>query len=199
MKLKYVGPKPHISQHGIVFDNNKEDKYIYLSIVVQLLNALNHEYYEDRVYVYEADTSRVDDSTLLHDLTKYCPEIDSLVDKRTHNVEDELQDNISRAHDSNALSPEESEVLTKNIEIMHDYIIQRSINKSVYYCAIAALAKLLKKDNIDHIIAPMYQNFVHVFHSVQGVLEKEKFPIDTNIDIYKENDKLLVKLQIINT
>jgi len=199
MKLKYVGPKPHISQHGIAFDKNKEDKYIYLSIVVQLLNALNHEYYEDRVYVYQTDTSRVDDSTLLHDLKRYCPEIESLVDKRAHNVEDELQDNIDRAHNSNALSKEESEVLTKNIEIMHDYIIQRSINKSVYYCAIGALAKLLKKDNIDHIIAPMYQNFVHIFHSVQGVLEKDKFHIDTNIDIYKENEQLLVKLQVINT
>jgi len=199
MELKYVGPKPHISQHGIAFDKNKEDKYVYLSIVVQLLNALNHEYFEDRVYVYEADTSRVDDSTLLQDLKKYCPEIESLVDKRKHNVEDELQENIDRAHESNALTPEESEVLTKNIKIMHDYIIQRSINKSVYYCAIGALAKLLKKDNIDHIITPMYQNFVHILHSVQGVLQKERFPIDTKLDIYKENEELLVKLQVINT
>ena len=199
MTLKYVGPKPNISQHGISFDNNKEDKYVYLSIVLQLLNALNHEYYEDRVYFYDTNTSRVDDSTLLHDLKKYCPEIESIVDKRSHNVEDELQENIDRARKSSALSKEESEVLTKNIEIMHDYLIQRSINKSVYYCAITALADLLKKDNIDHIIAPMYQNFVHVFHSVQGVLQKDKFPIDTDLDIYREDSQLLVKLQVINT
>ena len=199
MILKYVGPKPNISHHGISFDNNKEDKYVYLSIVVQLLNALDHEYYEDRVYVYNADTSKVDDAILLHDLSKYCPEMKSLVNKQTHNVEDELQENIDRAHDSSSLTKEESEVLTKNIEIMHDYVIQRSINKSVYYCAINALAKLLKKDNIDHIIAPMYQNFVHVLHSVQGVLLKEKFPVDTSIDIYKEEERLLVKLQVINT
>lgn len=43
----------------------------------------------------------------------------------------------------------------------------------------------------------MYPKFVHVLHSVQGVLKKEKFPIDTKIDIYKENDKLLAKLQVI--
>ena len=199
MTLKYVGPKPIISQHGISFNNNKEDKYVYLAIVVQLLYALDHEYYEDRVYVYNADTSKVDDSTLLHDLKKYCPEMESLVDKQTHNVEDELQENIDRASESHSLTKEDSEVLTKNIEIMHDYVIQRSINKSVYYSAIKALAKLLKKDNIDHIIAPMYQNFVHVLHSVQGVLLKEKFPVDTKIDIYREEGKLLVKLQVINT
>ena len=80
---------------------------------------------------------------------------------------------------------------------MHDYIIQRSINKSVYYCAINALAKLLKQDHIDHIITPMYQKFVHVLHSVQGVLKQEKFPIDTKIDIYKEQGQLFVKLQVI--
>lgn len=34
--LKYVGPKPHILHTGIDFDNNKEDKYIYLPIVVEL-------------------------------------------------------------------------------------------------------------------------------------------------------------------
>lgn len=199
MKLEYVGPKPNISHHGISFDNNKEDKYIYLGIVIELLNALNHEYYEDRVYVYNADTSRIDDAILLFDLQKYCPDIETLVDKQTHNIEDELQENIDRAHASSSLTEEEIEVLTKNIEIMHDYIVQRSVNKSVYYCAINALAQLLKKDNIDHIITPMYQNFVHVLHSVQGVLLKEKFPVDTNIDIYREHDKLLAKLQVINT
>ncbi|MDQ7061959.1 MAG: hypothetical protein Q9M43_12925 [Sulfurimonas sp.] len=48
MRLKYVGPKPIISHTGIEFDNNKEDKFAYLNIVIQLLKALNHEYFEDK-------------------------------------------------------------------------------------------------------------------------------------------------------
>ena len=81
---------------------------------------------------------------------------------------------------------------------MHDYVVQRSINKSVYYCAINALAELLKKDQIDHIVTPMFQNFAHVLHSVQGVLNKQQFPIDTKLDIFQKDGELVVKLQVIN-
>jgi len=59
MELKYVGPKPIISHTGIEFDNNKEDKFAYLNIVIQLLKALDHDYFEDKTYVYQADTARV--------------------------------------------------------------------------------------------------------------------------------------------
>ena len=81
---------------------------------------------------------------------------------------------------------------------MHDYLIQRSINKSVYYCAIDALSELLKRDHIDHIIVPMFQKYAHVLHSVQGVLKAQKFPIDTKLEIYQKDGKLLAKLQVIN-
>jgi len=198
MIIKYVGPKPHISHSGIDFDNNKEDKYVYLGIVLQLLKALNHDYFEDKIYVYDTDTIKVNDETLVRDLRRFCPNFDSLIDRESHDVEDEIQENIQRAHENEVLTPEEIQTLTNNINIMHDYLIQRAINKSVYYCAINALAQLLKKDHIDHIIAPMFQKFVHVLHSVQGVLEKDKFPIDTDMTIYQENKQLLVKLQVVN-
>ncbi|MDQ7061961.1 MAG: hypothetical protein Q9M43_12935 [Sulfurimonas sp.] len=81
---------------------------------------------------------------------------------------------------------------------MHDYIIQRSINKSVYYCAVNSLANELEDDKISYIVAPMFQKFAHVLHSVQGVLLQRKLPIDTKLDIYQEDGKLLVKLQVIN-
>ena len=81
---------------------------------------------------------------------------------------------------------------------MKEYIIQRAINKTAYYCAIDALANILKKDHIDYVIAPMFQKFAHVLHSVQGSLRKQKFPIDTKLDIYQENGKLLVKLKVLN-
>lgn len=197
MKLKYAGPKPIISQTGIEFDNNKEDKYVYLNIVVQLLKALNHEYIENRTYTYKADTCLLSDDELYNELKKYCPNINSLMDKESHNVEDEIKHQIQRAHENCILSNDDKEVLEKNIEIMHDYLIQRSVNKSVYYCAVNTLAKLLKEDNIDYIVAPMTEPFLHVFHSLQGSLEHQKSPIDSTIDIYKENGVLLVKLQVI--
>jgi len=44
----------------------------------------------------------------------------------------------------------------------------------------------------------MFQKFAHVLHSVQGVLLRQKFPIDTKLDMYLENGKLLAKLKVIN-
>lgn len=199
MELKYVGPKPIISHTGIEFDNNKEDKYIYLNIVVQLLKALDHDYFDDKTYVYGADTRRLSPSELFSELKKYCPNINSLMEKENHSVEDEIEHQIQRAHENSVLKDADKQTLENNIKIMHDYLVQRSINKTVYYCAVHALADLLKKGHIDHIIVPMYQNFFHVLHSVQGALKTQKFPVETNIDIYKENSQLLVRFQVINT
>jgi len=198
MELKYVGPKPIISYTGIEFDTNKEDKFIYLNIVIQLIKALSHDYFEDKKYIYETDTKRFDSNELWLELSHICPNLNALVDKENHNVEEEIEHNIKRANENRILSPEDKEVLKNNINLMHDYLIQRSINKSVYYCAIDVLASLLKKDHIDHVVTPMFQSFLHVLHSVQGSLIEQKAPLDTKIDIYKKNGKLLVRLQVIN-
>jgi flagellin-specific chaperone FliS len=199
MKLKYVGPKPIISHTGIEFDNNKEDKYVFLNIAVQLLKALDHDYFEDKTYTYEASTQRLSPDELYEELKKLCPNISSLMEKENHNVEDEINHNLQRAQENSVLNEENKTTLQNNINIMHDYIVQRSINKSVYYCVIDLLAELLKKDHIDHVIAPMFQKFAHVFHSIQGSLRKQKFPIDTALDVYEKDGELLVKLQVINT
>jgi hypothetical protein len=198
MKLEYVGPKPIISHTGIEFDNNKEDKFIYLNIVVQLIKALDHKYFENRTYTYTADTQRLTCDELIRELKHICPDLNSMMEKSNHSIEDEIAHNIKRANESLTLTLEDKEVLTKNINMMHNYLVQRSINKSVYYCAVNALTEMVKKDHIDYIIAPMYQKFAHVFHSVQGVLRKEKFPIDSKIEIYQKDSQLFVKLDVIN-
>jgi len=197
MKLKYVGPKPIISHTGIAFDNNKEDKYVYLNIVLQLLIALDHEYIQDKKYTYQTSTARLSEDELMNGLKKYCPNIDSLIDKESHNIEDEIQHHIDRAHNNYVLNDENKETLEKNINIMHDYMVQRAVNKSVYYCAVHSLANLLKQGHVEYIVVPMYQSFTHVLHSVQGLLVKERPPIDTKLDIYQEGDELLVKLYVV--
>ena len=198
MELKYVGPKPIISHSGIDFDNNKEDKFIYLNITLQLLRALDHEYIENKTYTYHVDTDRYSNDELLKNLKHYCPDISAKMEIQNHSIEDEIQHNIDRANENTVLSPESKEALKNNIEMMHDYLVQRSINKTVYYSAIEALTELVKKDNINHIVAPMYQSFTHVLHSVQGVLTKQKFPINSKMEIYQEDGKLLVNLLVEN-
>ena len=198
MELKYVGPKPIISHTGINFDNNKEDKFVYLNIVVQLLKSLNHEYITDKVYTYQSNIDRLSTSELHDELKKFCPNIDILIDDTDHFSHDDMQSDIQRARENQVLTDIDKEILENNIKIMTNYIVQRSINKKVYYCAIDELAELVKSDRIEYIIVPMFQKFAHVLHSVQGSLQKENFPIDTKIDIYEEDGKLLAKLKVVN-
>jgi len=198
MKLKYVGPKPIISHTGIEFDNNKDDKFTYLNIIVQLLKAVDHDYIEDKTYTYQTDSKRLSLDEIIVELKKYCPNLNIMMDERSKIAEEEVEHDIKRATENNFLDHENKLILKNNIKIMKEYIIQRAINKTAYYCAIDALANILKKDHIDYVIAPMFQKFAHVLHSVQGSLRKQKFPIDTKLDVYQENGKLLVKLKVLN-
>ena len=199
MELKYVGPKPIISHTGIEFDNNKEDKFVYLNIVVQLLKSLNHEYVKNKTYTYNTDSSRLSNDEVYEELKKFCPQISALIEKKNHDVQDEIEHNIQRAHENEVLNEDDKTTLENNINIMRDYLIQRSINKSVYYCAIDELAKMVQKEHIDCIIVPMFQTFAHVLRSIQGSLKRQKNPLDSKMDIYQEDGKLLVKLQVLNT
>jgi len=92
MHLKYVGLEPHISQHGISFDINKEDKYVYLHIVIQLLKALNHEYFEDKTYIYSANTNKIDEQKLAYEISKFCPDINTLINAKSHTTKEEIQE-----------------------------------------------------------------------------------------------------------
>lgn len=190
--------KPIISHTGINFDNNKEDKFVYLNIVVQLLKSLNHEYIKDKVYTYQPNMDRLSNDELYDELKKFCPNIKTLINDTDHFAHDGIKEDIQRARENEVITDIDKEILENNIKIMTNYIAQRYINKKVYYCAVNELAELVKKDNIEYIIVPMFQKFAHVLHSVQGSLEKQKFPIDTNLEIYEKDGKLLAKLKVIN-
>ena len=120
------------------------------------------------------------------------------MDDTDHFAHDGIQDDINRARENEILTDVDKEILENNIKIMTSYIAQRSVNKKVYYCAVDELAELVKEDNLEYIIVPMFQKFAHVLHSVQGSLKSQNFPIDTKIDIYEEDGKLLAKLKVVN-
>lgn len=195
--LKYVGPKPLISKTGIDFDQKKEDKFIYISIAAELIMALDHEHILDKNYVCTTGNKALDSDTIIALIRKYNPLIDDEVSSWKQHTEDEIASELERARHNTLLSDEECEVLIKNIELMRPYNIQRSINKSIYYSAIHILTEIIKRGHIDTIIAPMFLNFAHVLHSVQGTLKKLHPPIDSAIDVYEENGHLKTKLTII--
>lgn len=196
--LKYVGPKPLISHTGIEFEIGKEDKYVYINIALQLYKALKHDYFEEKTFTYDANTKPLSNQEIEAEVHKLCINIDEIVEQHKEEVEQEINHQIARAKESHTLSDEDKEVWINNIKMMHDYLLQREVNKTVYYQIVDCLADLVKQEHIDYIIAPMFQKFAHVLHSVQGVLANQKFPIDTKLEFYEKEGKLFTKLQVIN-
>lgn len=196
MVVKYVGPKPLISAHGVSFDLNKEDKFVYLSIVAELIQALDHDYQADQRYTYLAMAKPLGAEKIFEIIADKDKNLLTEIKERQTLVEAELQDELQRAHDNKVLCEEEKEVLIRNIELLRSYQINRAVNKTVYYAGIKAIANEIKQGHIDYINAPMFPKFLHVFHSIQGALSKMHPPIDSAIDIHEHDGHLNVRLNI---
>lgn len=196
--IRYVGPKPLILAGGVEFDHKKEDKYIYLSIAAELIRLLDHDYVEGQRYVSVTGRRPLDPETTFSLIRSYDPELETEISKRVKHTEADIAEEIERAHSNRLLNEEARSILLKNIEMMRDYRIQRTINKTVYYSGVESLVRIIRKGHIDYITAPMFPIFVHIFHSVEGVLAKQRPPIDSEIDIYEDSGHLNVRLTLKN-
>lgn len=194
--LKYVGPKALFSVSGISFDNSKEDKFVYLSILAELIEALDHEYLPDQRYAFETGNKPLDETILLDLIRKRPSNLDEQIEYWAVKTTQEIDDDIKRARNNPILSVEERQVLESNLEILRPYRLQRSINKSIYYAGVKLLASIIKQSDIQYITTPMYPKFLHVLHSVQGALRALHPPVDSAIDIYEEQGHLLIQLKI---
>ena len=195
--LKYVGPKALFSVSGISFDNSKEDKFVYLSILAELIEALDHDYASDQRYVVETGNKPLDENILLDLIRKRPSNLDEQIEYWAEKTTQDIDDDIKRARNNPILSAEERQVLENNLEILRPYRMQRSINKSIYYAGVKLLASIIKQSGIQYITTPMYPKFLHVLHSAQGALRALHPSVDSTIDIYEEQGHLVVQLKIL--
>ncbi len=198
MHIKYVGPKPLISKTGISFDSQYDDRYTYLNIAVQLLQALDNSSFENKTYQYAVNSGRLSDSDIVDGLKKYCSDLEQAIQEGIEAEKKMIDDELKRAKENKSISTAEREALLKNIQMMEDYRLQYATNEKLYSCAVKRLAAQVKQDHIDYVIVPMFQRFAAVLHSVQDELAKQKFPIDTRMDIYEEGGKLMAKMEVKN-
>lgn len=198
MQIKYVGPKPLISKTGISFDSQYDDRYTYLNITVQLLKALDHEYFDNRTYQYAVDSGRLQDSDIVEGLKKYCGDLEKAVQEGLQTEQQTIDNELKRAKANKSVSEPEREALIKNIRMMESYRLQYATNSTLYTCAVQRLATQVKQDHIDYVVVPMFQRFAAVLHSIQDELANQKFPIDTKMDIYEEGGKLMAKMEVKN-
>ena len=192
MKFEYVGYRPVISHHGITFKQGKDDKFIYLPYVYEILNALNHEYTTNKNKYSNSinlDNSNID--KLYKVVETYFPDIEKSIEdklkKYKEHLEEERENIISRPH----LSDIEKNIFLSNLDLMKNYRINRAKNKIFYYFVIATIVEIIKEKRIKEIDIPYHNKFWHVLNTIQGVLSSEK--INSNIKAVYLDTKLELK------
>lgn len=194
MQLKYAGPKALVSHTGVSFDAKKKDKYRYLQCAVHLLKALDHDYLEGQSYAFEPRGDLYSDEELHRTVLHYCPEADSEAKRHYERKAEALDREIAEAARHRLLNDEERMVLEKNLRLMRDYRLQRTVNKSLYYSAVHALAVMIVHKRIRFIRTPFGRNCYHVFHTVEGVARQLKLPLSARIDVYQDKETLMMQL-----
>ncbi|MBE0496092.1 MAG: hypothetical protein IBX45_06750 [Campylobacterales bacterium] len=197
MGIKYAGPKVIFSQSGIRFDTHKEDKYVYLNIATQLCEALSHEHTPNHTYAYDATSKRLSDAEIIAHIDTIVEDKEALFQKAQMAAFLYVEHEQEHARTA-CLHTGEVNYATwlANIELMKEYIVQRHFNKQIYYALINTLAKQVLQHRITEINTPMFEKFVHVLHSLQGVLQEGKRAISSHVEFYKKEDTLMVRLCI---
>lgn len=197
MKIQYTGPRPHITHHGITFKDGKEDKYVYLTIATQILQAIDKDFGEQKHYIYDVKTQRLKDEEILNTLMSYEQELEKDVQKEMDSYAQKLAYEVDTIQNRENLSAEEKSAWINNLEIMREYRLQRAVNKICYMHTVGEIAKVINREKIKEIDTPFYEKFWHVLRTIEGVLATQKAPINSKVVIEK-NDKneMVAKLQM---
>ncbi|UFS62795.1 hypothetical protein LOH54_01395 [Sulfurimonas sp. HSL-3221] len=196
MKLTYAGPKPLISHSGIVFDRKKEDKYRYIPFIVSLLLALDHDYTSSQNYTYTPDRKHYSDEELLRIIAAHCQNAKTEAQRRLSDKAAELDEELRRVQSALSLSAEARAVLRTNLMLMRDYRLQRTVNKSFYYSAAAALVTLVAAKRLRYIQTPFTPEYFHVFHTMEGIIRRRRLALAAQLEVYEEKGELMVRLAL---
>jgi hypothetical protein len=197
LPIKYVGPRPLISQHGITYKDGKEDKYIYLQVAIEILQDIDHDYEEKKSYSHLIRKEPLPQKEMDKILAHYEDELSQKVIEEEKNYEKKIQDEIQTVENMTHLSDIEKEVWINNIELMKEYRIQRAINKIYYMHCINDIKKLVLKNHIKEIDTPFDKKFWHVLETLQGALEVGKGSVDTKLEeVTTDDGRMIMKLYI---
>lgn len=198
MKLKYAGPKPMISEHGISFKDGKEDKYVYLIIAIQILHAIDHETPTNGHYEYNIDMQRLTDEQMQEFIMTYHPNLNTTMTKEIDSYLVHLDNEIEDVKKSPIFSPIEKEAYIGNLKIMKEYKIQRAKNKIFYMHAIDTIVEVIKARKIKKISTPFYEKFWHTLQTIQGHLATTKRSLKSDLKIVTNDDTMYAILTIDN-
>jgi len=196
MKIEYAGPRPMISQHGIDFKDGKEDKYVYLMISIQILQAIDKNYEEHKSYSYDTKTKRFSNDEIHQILNSYSTTLEQDVEDAEKSYTQKIDEEIEHIKMRTNLKETEKNVWVNNLEIMRKYRIQRSINKIYYMQSIELIKEIIKREEIKEIDTPFYEKYWHVLQTIQGALEEGRRSVHTELKIERSNENMIAKLII---
>jgi hypothetical protein len=194
MEIKYAGPRPMISHHGIQFKDGKEDKYVYLIIAVQILVAIDQDYKDKDYYSYDTNTKRHSNEELLRIMLSYEPELKAAVAQEEISYEAHLDEEIEHIQNRENLKQIEKEIWINNLKIMKPYRIQRAVNKIYYYHCINNIAKVIKREKIKEVDTPFFEKYWHVLQTIQGALNQGRDSVGTNLKVEPTDSGMIAKL-----
>jgi len=194
MKLKYMGLKPVISEHGISFKDGKEDKFVYLSFAIDILISIIHTYEKDKKYSHNLSDHRLSPDEILEILLKFHPNLEENMNKEIDSYIVHLDNEVLEVKNRKTLTEIEKETYISNLKIMKEYQIQRAKNKIFYMHCIDTIAQTIIKYKIKELDTPFNERFWHILQTIEGKLSLHK--IGSNLKVLNEKDNLKAMLLI---
>lgn len=189
MKIKYVGAKPVVSQHGVSFDQSKPDRYTFIEPAIKILEQI--EATDKNVIVLDTQTKGLSDSQILEKVKQYCDNIESLSQERIEKTQELIKELESNVNNATTLSADEKRAYIGNIKIMKDYYLQYVTNELVYKCLLNKLADILTHNHLEKIEFKAVNNFGLTLSHLMMVLRDHKPPLDATLDFDNKDGELV--------
>jgi len=198
LKVKYVGPRVEISHHGINYKKDKEDKYVYLMVALEILRDIDNDYEQQSAYVHCYKSHPLEESEVHTVLKLYEEDVETHVNSEYARYEQKIKHELAFVKGLSHLSDLEKEVWMKNIEMMKSYRLQRAVNKIYYEHCITNIRKLIVHKKIKELITPFNKDFFHVINSLKGKLITGKPSLDaTVVEEMNRDNEMCIKLKIV--
>jgi YesN/AraC family two-component response regulator len=196
-RVEYVGPRVEISNHGIIYKNNKEDKYVYLGVALEILKDIDNDYVKKTSYSHNFGTIKLEEENLQSTLSQYEDKFEECITEECIKYKEKIDHQIAYVQTLPHLSELDKEVWVKNIEIMRKYKMKRALNKMYYMHCIQNIIQVIRHKKIKEIITPFNKSFFHVLNTIKGALITGKPSLDAKvIEEYNEDDTMVLRLSI---
>ncbi|MDD3054892.1 MAG: hypothetical protein PHE16_03330 [Aliarcobacter sp.] len=194
MKLEYAGLKPVINEHGVSFKDGKEDKFIYLSFAIDILNAIDHTYEQKKKYSHQLNTNTLSPNEILDVLLNFHPDLEEVMNKEIDSYTKHLDSEEKEVNNRTILSKIEKDTFIANLKLMRKYKTQRAKNKIFYFHCIETIVEVILKYKIKELDTPFNERFWHILQTIEGNLSTHK--ISSNLKMIEENGVLKAMLLI---